>query len=115
MKLGGDKGGKSFKMSIQIVNTPHPNSISNTSVFSVFEAHDSSTNLHTALDRYTDQVATLKDLSWRYEKQDVHKLHNLYNTFRGKKFRVFIVGDYDFLGKAYGISGASGKVKECSL
>ena len=31
-----------------------------------------------------------------------------YLTNRGKKIRIFLFGDYEFLGKAYGISGASG-------
>ena len=39
-RLLGDKGGKSFKTSFQIVNTHHPNPPSNTCVFSLFEASD---------------------------------------------------------------------------
>ena len=34
LKLGGDKGGGYFKMNFQIVNTPAPNSVHNTCVFS---------------------------------------------------------------------------------
>ena len=66
MKLGGDKGGESFKMSLQIVNTHHPNSINNTFVFSVFEARDTTTNLLVALERYGPQVENLQTQSWRY-------------------------------------------------
>ena len=66
VKLGGDKGGESFKMSLQIVNTPHPNSVNNTFVFTVFEAKDTTTNLLTALERYMPQVKNLQTLSWRY-------------------------------------------------
>lgn len=66
MKIGGDKGGKSMKTSFQICNTPNPNSVQNTVVFSVFEAKDTPVNLHVALDRYHDQVDTLQKHSWRY-------------------------------------------------
>ena len=31
-------------------------------------------------------------------------------SFRDYTIRVFVDGDYEFLGKMYGISGASGKV-----
>ena len=51
IKLGGDKGGGMFKMNFQIVNTQSPNSVHNTCVFSCFEADDTVTNLHVALDR----------------------------------------------------------------
>ncbi|KAL5500755.1 hypothetical protein EMCRGX_G012355 [Ephydatia muelleri] len=53
--LGGDKGGNTTKMNLQIVNVPTPNSIHNTCVFCCFAATDSVTNLHSALDRYRDQ------------------------------------------------------------
>ena len=43
LKVGGDKGGKTFKMSFQIVNTKAPNSTTNTCVFSIFEATQSQT------------------------------------------------------------------------
>jgi len=65
IKLGGDKGGSSFKMSFQLLNNPNPNSKQNTCVFSMFEAADTLTNLHVGLDRYTDQVAELQTLRWR--------------------------------------------------
>lgn len=65
VKLGGDKGGSSFKASFQIVNVKHPNSIQNTCVFTVFEAPYTVFNLHIALDRYKDQVENLQRLQWR--------------------------------------------------
>ena len=65
VKLGGDKGGESFKMSLQIVNTPHPNSIQNTCVFVVFETSDSVTNLKVVLGRYKEQVSMLQTQCWR--------------------------------------------------
>ena len=52
-------------MNFQIVNVPHPNGIRNTCVFSVFEAVDTVTNLHVALDRYKDQITELQKTQWR--------------------------------------------------
>lgn len=66
VKLGGDKGGSSFKMNFQIVNVPNPNSIQNTCVFAAFEAHDSTTNLHITLERYQGPVSLLQSSTWRY-------------------------------------------------
>lgn len=60
VKLGGDKGGSSFKMNFQIVNTPRPNSVQNTCVFTAFEAPDSKTNLHLTLSRYKEAVSQLQ-------------------------------------------------------
>jgi hypothetical protein len=54
IKIGGDKGGSSFKASLQVVNVDKPNSVKNSCVFAIFEAPDSYTNLHIALDRYRE-------------------------------------------------------------
>lgn len=59
IKIGGDKGGTSFKASFQLVNTNKPNSVTNTCVFTVFEAGDSISNLHIALSRYSSEIETL--------------------------------------------------------
>ncbi len=56
LKLGGDKGHGSFKLTMQLVNTAHPNSIKATTMLSVFKAGDSTTNLHTALDMYQEHI-----------------------------------------------------------
>ena len=56
IKIGGDKGGGSFKMSFQVANVQCVNSPKNTYVFCCFEANDSVMNLHIALDRYRDQL-----------------------------------------------------------
>ncbi len=68
VKIGGDKGGSSMKTSFQICNVRNPNSVQNTCVFAVFQAPDTSTNLHVALDRFTDQIASLQRAMWRYKK-----------------------------------------------
>ena len=65
MKLGGDKGGNTFKMNFQIINVAAPNSVQNTCVFCCFAAGDSVTNLHIALDRFRDQVKELQGMKWR--------------------------------------------------
>ncbi len=65
LKLGGDKGGSSFKMNFQIVNVQHPNSIQNTCVFTAFEAPDTKTNLHITLERYQGPVSLLQNHTWR--------------------------------------------------
>ena len=66
LKIGGDKGGGSFKMSLQIANVAHPNSPQNTVVFCAYEARDTASNLHIALDRYRQQVERLEHLEWKY-------------------------------------------------
>ena len=65
VKLGGDKGGSSVKASFQIVNVSKPNSIRNSCVFAVFEATDSSVNLHLALDQYRQSISELQKAQWR--------------------------------------------------
>ena len=65
VKIGGDKGGKSVKISFQICNTLNPNSVQNTYVFTVLEAKDTPLNLHIALDLYHAQVESLMNTTWR--------------------------------------------------
>lgn len=65
LKVGGDKGGNSFKMSFQVVNTQAPNSPSNTCVFSIFEASDSVTNLKVVGDRFGDEIGHLEEQTWK--------------------------------------------------
>ncbi len=65
VKLGGDKGGSTMKVSFQILNCPNPNSPTNTCVFVAYEGPDTKTNLHVALDRYKSQIQELQNLKWR--------------------------------------------------
>ena len=65
VKIGGDKGGTTLKASFQLCNVESPNSVQNTCVFAVFEARDSSTNLHIALDRYKNQISNLQTMQWK--------------------------------------------------
>ena len=64
IKIGGDHGGGSFKMSHQIANVKNPNSKSNTTVFSLFEAKDRRCNLKVGVTRFTQQVDTLQTMKW---------------------------------------------------
>ena len=89
IKIGGDHGGGSFKMSYQVANISNPNRVANTVIFSIFEAKDSRPNLRICLERY---------------KAHIDKLANL--TRRNRTFRVFMFGDYEFLSSMFGISGA---------
>ena len=52
-------------MSFQIVNTPSPNSPTNTCVFSIFEAADSVTNLKVVADRFGEEVGKLEEHTWK--------------------------------------------------
>ena len=65
IKIGGDHGGGSFKMSYQVANVEKPNSISNTHAFSVFEAKDYHSNLIVGLSRFRSQVAELQLMEWK--------------------------------------------------
>lgn len=65
VKVGGDKGGGTFKMAIQIVNVLHPNSPNNTCVFSIFEAPDSITNLSVMATRFQEQINDLESMEWK--------------------------------------------------
>ena len=66
IKLGGDKGQGSFKMALQVCNTRQSNSSKNTFVFCLFQAGDSPTNLHIALDRYRHQLEEINATIWKY-------------------------------------------------
>ena len=52
VKIGGNNGGSSFKLSFQIANTTNPNAICNTIPFLVFGAPDSVENLTMTLKPY---------------------------------------------------------------
>lgn len=92
IKIGGDHGQNSFKMGYQVANISHPNRKENTTIFSIFEAKDSISNLRTCLGRYCSQIDMLQKQTWNQ-----------------KTIRVFLYGDYEFLCAMYGLSGASGE------
>ena len=100
IKIGGDHGDISFKMSYQIANVANPNRKDNTVVFSIFEGKDSKANLRTCLERFKPQINMLHKVKWR-----------------NRSIKVFMFGDYEFLGTMYGLSGSNGKqsIKKKSL
>ena len=65
LKLGGDKGGGTFKMCFQLLNVPSPNASDNTCAFTMFEAPDTYTNLQTGLQRYADVFEEIESKTWR--------------------------------------------------
>lgn len=79
LKVGGDQGGGNFKLCMQIANTAHPNATSNTIPICVFQEKDTPANLTTALGQYSSQIEELEKMTWR-----------------GKKIRVYLFGDYEF-------------------
>ena len=65
VKIGGDHGGGSFKMSYQICNTNNPNSKNNSIVFSLFEAKDHRTNLVVGLSRFQEEIEEIQAMFWQ--------------------------------------------------
>ena len=92
LKIGGDHGGGSFKASFQVGNVLHPNQSSNTVIWSIMEAKDYRSNLLLCLERFEAHIDQFGKICWQ-----------------GKKIRMFVFGDYEFLCAIYGLSGASGR------
>ena len=65
IKIGGDKGGGTFKQMMQVGNVKHPNSLANTVIVCAFEASDTINNLNIGLLRHKQQVKELMELNWR--------------------------------------------------
>ena len=92
LKLGGDKGGGSFKFMFQLANLLHPNSVDNTRLVTCLKAADNAQNLHVCLDKSKPVIDELQDQE---------------DFWRRKKLRVFMFGGYEFLCHMYGHMGAS--------
>ena len=65
VKLGGDHGGGSFKFVMQIANTVHPNSLTNTIPVSTYDTTDSPVNLEVALSRFRTEIQQLLSAKWK--------------------------------------------------
>ena len=61
---------------MQLVNTTHPNSPTNTSVLAVYKAGDSKGNLHTALDHFDGHIQAIEGMKWRYIKSIITQKHD---------------------------------------
>ena len=91
VKFGGDHGKDSLKFTMQIANTYKPNSQHNTFMVAMAKIKDNYNNLKTCMSILGPQLQELSNLQWD-----------------GKEIVLFLFGDYDFLSKLYGISGAQG-------
>ena len=91
VKVGGDHGRDSFKLCLQILNVNNPNAKGCTSIICIAECKDSMENLQLLLSQHNPQIQTLSGMQWQ-----------------NKTIRVFQFGDYEYLTKMYGLSGAAG-------
>ena len=92
VKIGGDHGKNSFKLTLQIANTQKPNSHQNTIVIAMAAVKDSHENIVRFLaGGLGEDLASLSQHTWK-----------------DKTFRVFINGDYEYLCKMFGLSGPQG-------
>ena len=64
VKIGGDHGDDSFKLSYQVANVSHPSSTDNTVVFSIFEAKDYRSNIKIGLTRFREQINAFQTMKW---------------------------------------------------
>ncbi|XP_071509575.1 uncharacterized protein [Diadema antillarum] len=92
LKLGGDKGGSTFKLMMQIANVSRPNSLRNTIVVAIFKATDNTYNLSLVLQKFSIEVDKLAAKTWR-----------------GRPIRIFHFGDYEYLTRMYGLTGPNGR------
>ena len=74
LKIGGDHGGQSFKMSFQVANVHNPNKPENSVIFSVMEAKDYKSNLQLCLERFRRQIEQFKKVTWQGRKFVVFSL-----------------------------------------
>ena len=65
VKIGGDHGGGSFKLSYQIANVFYSNSTDSSVVFSISEAKDYRSIVKIGLSRLREQINTLQTIKWR--------------------------------------------------
>ena len=63
LKIGGDHGGQSFKMSFQVANVHNPNKPENYVIFSVMEAKDYKSNLRLCSERFRRQIEQFKKVT----------------------------------------------------
>ncbi|XP_072040473.1 uncharacterized protein [Amphiura filiformis] len=95
IKIGGDKGGTSTKLAVQICNVKSPNSADNTDLIAFFEALDSDENMRFIFSIYRDPMIKMQGV-----------YYDLGPEFKNMRCRIFLFGDYEFLCKALGHLGA---------
>ena len=90
IKIGGDHGGGTFKMSLQIANLKFPNSKRNTHLILMVKCKDSYRNLSRLMLSMDRQIQELKRMRWR-----------------GKSVTVILFGDYKYELETFGLSSAA--------
>ena len=106
VKIGADHGKNSLKFTMGVVNTPAPNSQYNTIVIGMAAVKDTYENLAEFLKGGISVNSENRTFSCGI-LDDLKTLQG--HVWKGKKIKLCLNGDYDFLCKAYGISGATGK------
>ena len=91
VKVGGDHGQGSLKFNLAMVYTENPNSMDNNILIGMTCVKDSRENMEMFFYSIRKQLADVEKLVWD-----------------GKQMKLFLFGDYDFVCKIYGISGACG-------
>ena len=91
VKLGADHGKGSFKVCLAVCNLEKPNAKTNTHLIGMAHVKDTHRNLEIFMADISKKIEKIQDSIWD-----------------GKKIKVFLHGDYDFLCKVYGISGPCG-------
>ena len=91
LKAGGDHGQGSLKFSLALVNTRNPNSKDNIILIAMANIKQSRENMEIFFESIRNQLVDVKKFIWK-----------------GKKVKLFLFGEYNFLFKIYGISGANG-------
>ena len=80
LKIGGDHGGDSFKVVLQVANLESPNSRENMFMICMVECKDSIKNLKKVLKPVKEQIDKLTNMTWNR-----------------KTIKLFLFGDYDFI------------------
>ena len=106
IKVGGDKGQGSTKITLQVCNTPKPNSPNNTLIIAVFEAADTYTNLGIALDGIEQQLEALDGMKYMCKSCREGQESDCGQGCI-KDLELCGSGDLDFMAKVLGIAGAS--------
>ena len=86
VKIGGDHGGNSFKLCLQVCNLDKPNSKENTIVYACMSAKDIYENMSKICSILESQINQLKEEYWE-----------------NKRIRLFVYGDYAFLASLYNL------------
>ena len=105
LKVGGDKGGSTFKLSVQLANALAVNSINNTYVITCYQGTDTLANLQVAISRYREQLQELVSTGWKYEIAHLwfKFVHNKMSCLKGtNKFEYFCLVITSFSARCMG-------------